>query len=158
MQSIKEILDGNEELRERLFPMGFYATTRKPCDIIANYPFYNLWKTYQVDEMFFYIHPRQHFYNYEKGKKKIVLIGHAYNPIKMLDCEDDILKELADKEDDSFFDEVCSLTGIYTILWKVDKNWNVVGDASGMQTVYFGRINGGGGAFISTCQFIERCS
>ena len=132
---IKNILDNKPHLRSRLFPMGFFATTRHYDT--SDYPFYGEWNTYKLDDLFFAVHKRQYFHVYENGMITIAIIGHAYDPIHMLSQETDILKVLAESDESSFFDEICSLTGVYTIVWKKDGVWRVLGDASGMQTVFY---------------------
>ncbi|MCD8048318.1 MAG: hypothetical protein LUG52_01725 [Clostridia bacterium] len=133
--SIKRILDKKPALRCRLFPMGFYASTGNYN--VSDYPFYDDWNQFTLDNMVFSVHPRQHFYSHTDEGISIALVGHAYDPIHMIASENEILSILAEADEKSFFDEVCSLTGVYTLIWKKDNTWRVLGDASGMQTTFY---------------------
>lgn len=133
--AIKEILDDKPALHCRFFPMGFYASTKSYS--VSEYPFYGEWNLFILDSMTFSVHPRQHFYSHKANGIGIALIGHAYDPIHMIANEDEILSVLANADEKSFFEEICSLTGVYTLIWKKDNAWRILGDASGMQTTFY---------------------
>lgn len=133
--SIKKILDNKSALRCRLFPMGFYASTKRYS--VSEYPFYGDWNLFTLDNMVFSVHPRQHFYSHTDDGMSIALVGHAYDPIHMMANEDEILSALANADEKSFFEEICSLTGVYTLIWKKDDVWRILGDASGIQTTFY---------------------
>lgn len=137
---IKTILKEKPYLKSRLFLRGFYASTDNYDKTL--YPFYGEWNEYKVDDMIFFVHPQQLFYTYTDGNNSIVMVGHAYDPIHMIVSEDDILKILIQGNERDFFEEICSLTGIYTIIWKKDGEWKLLGDASGMQTAFYTVNNG----------------
>ncbi len=139
--TVREMLDDRKDLRIRLFYMGFYATTR--CvNFESEYPFYNNWKTFNLSDLTVYVHPNQNFHKFESDDISICLIGHAYNPFTKTYEEDEILKSLSSCPNDEFFSNVCTLTGVYTIIWKrKGYNWCVLGDACGMQTTYYTSIN-----------------
>ena len=134
---MKAILNANCALEQRLFYMGFYATTAKEnkhcwSELLKG------WNTFLLDDMNFFVHPKQSFYMYHMDNISIALIGHAYHPYRMMDNEDEILRMLTQVDNENFFDEICSLTGIYSIIWKDNEDcWKILGDASGMQTVYY---------------------
>lgn len=71
------------------------------------------------------------------------LIGHAYNPVRMIANENDILADLAQAESkDDFFRRVSELTGLF-VIGKIDEDkLTIVGDAAGMQCVFYGFHNG----------------
>ena len=76
----------------------------------------------------------------------LILIGHAYNPFTMQWREQDILKNLMkclDKDEKSlFWKGVDELTGVFVLLFLQGKKVYVIGDASGMQTVYYAQKDG----------------
>lgn len=137
---IKDILKLKPHLRCRLFSMGFYAST--VSFDTHNYPFYGDWNTYSLSGLSFAVHKRQHFYSLENNDISIALIGHAYDPIHMISDEMDILKVLTGLEGKAFFDRICLLTGVYTLVWKAQETWQVLGDATGMQTTFYSMKNG----------------
>ena len=71
------------------------------------------------------------------------LIGHAYNPVKMIDDENAILTELfTAKCEKDFFSVLSELTGVFTV-GKIEKEEIfLVGDAAGMQCVFYGFHDG----------------
>ncbi len=138
--SVKDILENRVDLREKLFYMGFYATTQQN-DFLREYPFYNLWRVFKVSDLNVYVHPKQFFYKLETDEIDICLIGHAYDPINNISDEEKILKNLISSKE-YFFNKICVLTGIYTIIWKYkNSDWNVLNDACGIQTTFYSNFN-----------------
>ena len=67
------------------------------------------------------------------GVNTKILIGHAYDPIKLIADEQQILEEI----DDDFYENLCNLTGVFTLILIKEGKVNVYGDATGMQTTFF---------------------
>ena len=90
---------------------------------------------------------------FRKGKTgTLLLIGHAYDPFTMQWKEEEILEDLMGrldrKEKAAFFEGVGELTGLFALLFLRGDEVYLIGDASGMQAVYFTR--GGGQIGISS--------
>ncbi len=145
---IKSILDNRTDLQLNLFAFGFYAST-KPISDATDYPFYGNWIFYEFSNLNIYVHPKQTCYFYNDKKYTFILIGHAYDPFKMVTDENQILKQLASNINDDFFDRISKLTGIFTLIWKEnDSDWKILGDATCMQNCFYGVIDDD--IFIST--------
>ena len=67
------------------------------------------------------------------GVNTKILIGHAYDPIKLIADEQLILEEI----DDNFYENLNNLTGVFTLFVINNGRVNVYGDATGMQTTFF---------------------
>lgn len=142
-QEVKEILNKNPEYRDMLFRRGYLITSNKKINI-DDYPFFGLWKEYNIDEFQIYVHKDQDFYRYFSNNIKAIMLGHAYNPFDMKYQEEELLKDCVDaykKGDENFFDKISEFTGIHLIVI-FDKNRVVfVQDCAGIESCYFGKIN-----------------
>ncbi len=79
----------------------------------------------------------------EKNDKKLFIIGHAYNPVRMIDDENAILKDLSEtKNDKDFFQLFSELTGIFTVGIVENDSLLLIGDPAGMQCVFYGYHDG----------------
>ena len=76
----------------------------------------------------------------------LLLIGHVYDPFTMQWKENDILTDLLEKldgnEKTAFWERVNNLTGIFVLLFIRGDEVYLIGDASGMQAVYFTQKDG----------------
>ncbi len=137
---IKDI--NNFEKNKRLFfPYGFFITNDKENK--NNVLFKDLeWEKTQVGDYHFFIHPNQKLY-LEKDEIIIFLIGHAYNPFDLVYEEPKIIKKLLvryKKNIESFYEYLNQLTGLFAVgLVKLIDEIIILNDATGMQTVYYGK-------------------
>lgn len=139
---IKEVLDEQEQYRQYLFTKGYLITENAAIDMAA-YPFYSLWNLTVIENYMFYIHPRQKLYLTKSKDKTYFLIGHAYNPITMQIREEDIVADVNLMEESSgYFAKINELTGVFITGFIEGEKICFVGDASCMQTAFYGIING----------------
>lgn len=128
---IKQLLDDNEDKREFLFARGFYLTN-KAIDANA-YPFFGIWRYEEIGPFKLLVHSKQKLTICNRGGQMMVLIGHAYDPIRMISEEAEIL-EMINKD---LYGEINNLTGIFTLFIIKDNIVTVYGDPTGMQTVFY---------------------
>lgn len=133
---LKEKLDMRQDLQHYLYRMGFLITNKELS--IAEYPFYENWGKTNVKGYNFLIHNQQKLFLYEKDNKVYFLIGHAYNPFKMLSDEYEILEDVAEDEG-SFYEKLNELTGVF-IIGYINESAEIVftSDATSMQQIYYG--------------------
>ena len=122
--SIHNIID-----KEKLFYMGFLVTDTDVDD--SQYPFYGTWIKKKIGIYTILHHPKQHCFIC--GNK--MLIGHAYNPFTMESDESIILQSMN-------AEQLNQLTGIFTLFEFSDKKIKIYGDATCMQSTFYGVING----------------
>lgn len=135
---IQKILQKHSYLRDKLFCRGYVITN----SIISekDYPFYGLWIKRTIDEYTLLVSPKQHSYIYKGKQGTWVLIGHAYNPVTMDSDEMTILKKMDEAND--FINVLNELTGVFTLHIIKDGIIRVYGDASCMQSTFYGLIEG----------------
>lgn len=139
-QDIINLLKDYPDLRDKLFCRGFLLTDSNIND--SEYPFYGLWQKQKINQYTLLVSPKQKYYFCEKDDRRIVLIGHAYNPFKLIANENEILNELIKKENISLLtDELNQLTGIFALIFIYGQDLYVFGDATGMQTVFYSVFN-----------------
>lgn len=138
---IRNIVEQYPEFKDKLFCRGFVLTNAE-VDVDA-YPFYGSWHYAKIGKYDLLVSSKQHHYILNKTKKYYVLIGHAYNPIDYETDENIILENLSCEEDF----ESCNisylnqLTGLFTLICISGGNLEVYGDATCMQSVFFGTNN-----------------
>ena len=141
---IRRLLHERPDLRRKLYCRGFFMTN-DPVDPKAH-PFYGSWQEYRKFGFQILVHPQQNAYLFSG----LVLIGHAYDPISMKTDENQILKEM--DASDSIFPILNRLTGIFTLLRISQQSVELLADASGMQTTFYGIINGN--IYVSTHEML----
>jgi len=147
-EGIKEIIKHNPELTDKLFARGFLFTNG--VIELDEYPFYGIWDAVEIKGFRLIVSPLQTYSIVSNEQASILLVGHAYNPYSMISDENMILsgliERLADKSlnnpSSKFWDSVNELTGIFTIIIIKGNSVIVIGDASGMQTVFYTVCNG----------------
>ena len=146
---IKQIFEDGEKLKDKLYAYGFLFSNLEIDDTV--YPFFGKWQKEEIKEYKLLVASQQKYYVYPNGEVDLVLIGHAYNPFTEECNEKVILEELAKKYSENkseFFDKINELTGIFTLIAVTDGKIEVIGDATCMQTTYYGVV--GGNVFVST--------
>lgn len=143
---LKLYLDGNTQYRECLFKRGYLITDAEIAGL-GEYPFYGQWSAAKAGRYTCFVHNDQQIHIRRNEKRTAVLIGHAYNPFDMQYDEnlllDNCLQALETSEN-SFFDKISEFTGIHLICIFDNNSGNIlaVQDCSGMQSCYFGVIQG----------------
>lgn len=142
-KDIKFILSSYPKYREKLFIRG-YIITSKSIDDILGYPFYGNWSSMKIGDFYFYIHKKQHVYNYSWNNGTLFLIGHCISPIDNLINEEVILKVMAEKFNDSkakALEFINGLTGNFLIGNVKDGVIDFCTDPTGMLFGCYGVIN-----------------
>ena len=142
MTTMKELIEAYPQYREKLYIRGF-ALTDKETEIDA-YPFYGKWQSIDFANRRLLVHPLQRAYICRTENVTMTLIGHAYNPFSMQSDENAIIAELsklAAEDEERFWNKFNELTGVFTLIW-ADDAVHIVGDASGMMTVFYTEKNG----------------
>lgn len=119
---------------EHLYVRGFLATTAEVSTNAA--PFYGQWKEFREGSLNFLLHPKQRYTVSQGVRKKVVLIGHAFNPYTMQEDETAIADAVAEGwqvSQDSAIDVVNQLTGIFALFFIDETGVSFMLDASGMQ-------------------------
>lgn len=136
--SIRNTLIEHVGLRDKLFCRGYVLT-----DSVINeqqYPFYGLWNKSTIDGYTLLVSPKQHSFIYTGRQGIWVMVGHAYNPFTMDSDELTILKKM--DQSDNFISILNELTGIFTLHIIKDGEVRIYGDASCMQSTFYGQIEG----------------
>ena len=139
---IESLLNKNTELRECLFARGYLVTNDNSID--ANeYPFYGQWNYEEVGNYRVFIHKNERFFVYREAKKKLLIIGNAYNPVSMKWKEEELLKELASTStEDGFYNEINNWTGAFVLFVIDDNGLSVLTDASSMKMCNYSLAKG----------------
>ncbi len=146
---IKRIFENGEKLKDKLYAYGFLFSNLDIDDSV--YPFFGKWKKEDVKGYKLLVASQQKYYICKNGEVYLVLIGHAYNPFTKECDEKEIIEELAKKYSENksgFFDKINELTGVFTIIILTGKKIEIIGDATCMQTTYYGVVDGK--VFVST--------
>lgn len=137
-KDIRKILEGHVSLRSKLFCRGHVLSNAQIDE--NEYPFYGIWLKKTIDEYTLLVSPKQCFYDYVGNQGTWVLVGHVYNPFTM-DCDEmEILRKMDESED--FISILNELTGVFTLYIIKDGEVRVFGDATCMQSVFYGLIDG----------------
>lgn len=145
---MKELLEAYPQYREKLYIRGFLLADRE-TDANA-YPFYGKWNCMDFAGRMLLVHSLQKAYVFNSEKMSMALIGHAYNPFTMQSDEEIIISELAElvsENEEKFWNKFNELTGTFTLIW-FDEKLHIVGDASGMMTVFY--VEKDGKAYVSS--------
>lgn len=133
---IQDILNNKPELRDKLYARGFILT-----DSSVNsdaHPFYGLWKEKKIEKYTLLVSPKQLFHVQKVTSGFLILVGHAYNPVNMLENELAILLSLSQKTcQQDFWNEFNQLTGIFTLFYICNGKLFFVGDPTCMQTTFY---------------------
>lgn len=149
---IRETLEKNPELRRFLFRRGFLITDR-PVGDTAVHPFYGTWTEHCAGGFHFYIHPDQTIHIVPNGDAAHFLIGHAYDPFDMLRSESEILTRMSGAHqrcEAEYVRLLNQLSGVFTVGWARGDSIVFTSDACGMQSTYYGYVDGAAYIMSST--------
>ena len=126
-----------------VFQRGYLITSNTDYDL-SEIEFCKNWTNKQFGHFIIWIHPNSHLYYRVSSERVFFLIGHAYNPIKFLYKEDDILEDfsVAFRRGKSFYQEVIDeITGIYLTGIISEEEIVFQTDAVAMSVAYWGYVN-----------------
>lgn len=135
---IESLLNSNPEYRTKLYERGFFVTDHEIDD--RGYPFFGLWKRKEIFGYSVLVSPEQMFFVQREENSALVLIGHAFDPVRIQKSETEILTELSvlwNSKVEAFWNRICDLSGNYTLLRVSNSGIMIVGDATGMQTTFY---------------------
>lgn len=135
-------MDHNKELRKFLFIRGFLITDKEIEDL-ERFPFYGNWKYEKYQKWYFLCHKftTMNFFK-TQDDKVFFIIGHAYNPFTMEEKEEEILRYIAEaNENEKCIERINELTGVFVIGKIVDNKIIFLVDPSGMQSACYGKID-----------------
>lgn len=144
VEEMQRILNSKQYLQEKLYVNGFMITDH-PVETDEEYPFYGNWKKTKIDEYYLYCHKNTVLTVYEEGGYSYFMFGHAVDPFDGLSSEVQILEKLAiasKKGIQPYYDAQNDLTGVYCTGMISDNSIYMSNDCTGMQTVYYGTVNG----------------
>lgn len=127
--------------KECLFNRGFLYVSRP----VLNSQFLSDWNQRESEYGgIYYFHKNTEFCIRENADSEVVLIGHAYNPFKMIYRENDLINELFSRGGgiDDCLKEINEWTGLFVLIIKSKESTIVIGDCCGMQSVYYGVVDG----------------
>lgn len=141
---LKEELDKRADLQSQLFRRGFVVSSKSLDDKQGAFPFYNNFKSAELDGMHIYVHNTLNIHTAKCENVSMFLCGHCYNPFTMEHEEEKQLQRIGEsfgKAD--FWEKVSEISGIFVLGW-IDKDGNVsaITDPSGMQSSYYGLVDG----------------
>lgn len=118
---IASLLEDKPQYRDYLFASGFLLTDDDKFDR-SEYPFYGLWQYSKIGPYSVFVHPFEKYYIAHSINTDYVLIGHAYNPFRMIHDENELLRELVNAVDrSSFISQVNEWTGAF-VLFVINKD------------------------------------
>lgn len=142
-QDVESIISRKPEFAELVFQRGFLITT-SDADLSAD-SFCQKWGREQAGAYSIWLHPNTSFFCESSDGKSFFIIGHAYNPVKMLSSETEILKDLAAsfaKGEASYQQAVDELTGVFLTGVIDGKNIRFQSDPVSMYVSYSGLADG----------------
>lgn len=141
---IESVVIEDDYLKSKLFFKGFLITDYKDLDY-DRYPFYGNWVKTELNEHFILMrHKKIPLYMKPiNNDGAIGILGHAYNPVRGLTNEDDILIELASlyHTKDCFFESVNELTGVFCLFVVKDNYLAFLSDAVGLMSIFYSMVD-----------------
>lgn len=138
---LKKELDKKKHLQKHLFEKGYLITNAQISDSSV-YPFYGNWSKTVIRNYDFWIYNGVKLFVYENRECSVFLIGHAYDPYRMIHDENEILKLLGNYYGtEKYQNLVDELTGVFITGAITDTKFEFQVDASGMQCGYYGIAN-----------------
>lgn len=135
-------LQATPQLQTYLYDKGFLFTTNDDLDL-NGYPFYDNWNRTDLSEFSLYVKKNARLFVCEVGSRTMFLVGHAFNPYRGIADEQEILQALTKSYTTPHFQAMIDeLTGIFVLGVIEGERFEIQSDASGMQYVCYGTING----------------
>lgn len=144
LSEIKDRLNNETNYRYLLFRRG-YILTKYDFKIMDGYPFYDIWDKAKIYDYYLYTHPDCEQHIGTQDGFSAVILGHAYNPLTGEIEEQDILNILLNRyinNQESFFDYLDELTGVFVVFIIHEEKVFAVQDCGGQKMLYFGEKDG----------------
>lgn len=142
---------------EYTYNRGFYLTDDNHIPI----PFgiAPVWRMIELPNgLSVYCHKNTSLYYQTKYGQTVFLLGHAYNPYRLIADENKIVGEISEaKSQQEIIRFVNELTGIFVLGVISDNELTLYGDPAGMQCVFYGMFNGHIHIASHTQMFEEVC-
>ena len=140
-QNIEKILELKPEYIDLVFQRGYLITTSNVT--LTKVSFCKNWKRLEIGSFFIWLHPNTDFFSESADGKCVFLIGHAYNPVKMLFRERDILLDITaslERGTNAYQEAIDELTGVFLIGVIDGKTIRFQSDAVSMYVSYQGIV------------------
>lgn len=141
---LKEKLDSRKDLQPMLFRRSWLISKKSLGSKMNEFPFYGNWKCVELGGIHIYGHSTQSIHSVKVGDNHIFICGHCYNPFTMEHEEEKCLTRIGnDIGKTDFWKKVSEITGVFVLGWvNSEGNISIITDPSGMQSSYYGEING----------------
>lgn len=141
---LKDKLDVRPDLQDHLFRRGFIMSSKSLDDKLNEFPFYGNWKSAELSGFHIYVHRTLEIHILECENVSLFLGGHCYNPFTMEHDERIQLKRIGESYGKGdFWNKINELSGVFVLGWiDGDGNVSVITDPSGMQSSFYGLIDG----------------
>ncbi|MBQ3384035.1 MAG: hypothetical protein IJG59_02325 [Erysipelotrichaceae bacterium] len=135
-------LNNRPDLQKHLFEKG-YLITDAELDNTDDYPFYGNWNKTTIRGYDFWIYNGVKLFIKTNEEYSLFLIGHCYDPYRMIHDEDEVLSLLEKAYGTASYQKIIDeLTGIFITGVISEGKLEFQLDASGMQCGYYGSVNG----------------
>ena len=144
----------NQRYIDKIYCRGFFFSSNIPS--IKELLLYKEWNIYKICNYILAVHPKQQCFTDSYVNTHILLLVHAYDPIDSIKEEQDIihrLLQLRHRNKKQFWDKFNNITGIFTLIYIDGDSICLLGDPSGMQTVFY-TMNREGFFVSSHCNLI----
>ena len=139
---LEKELEGKQYLQKHLFEKGYLITNAEIKNPDA-YPLYGNWTLSSIDGFNFWINQNVKLFIKKNDTFTLFLIGHCYDPYRMIHEESEILELLSQEyTGKGYQDLIDELTGIFIIGSITNGNLEFQVDASGIQCAYYGLVDG----------------
>lgn len=153
---MEQLMKTYPQYQHLLFAGGYLITDKNDISLDA-YPFFGTWTISTLGKWSIFNHPKHKIYLLEAKDKFFCLIGHAYNPFRMLSDDQLILQQCAEAyniSQEHFFEYISELTGIHLIAIFSGNSILAVQDCTGMKSCYYGKAKGS--VFLTShCQLVD---
>ena len=139
---INEMLEKEPKYREMLFSRGYLFTDDSAIDG-SQYPFWNNWQEKHFGRYRLFVHPSETSFSYNQNNTVFLLIGHAYNPFRMICDENALLQHFAETYFlDSYSDTISEWTGVFALIAIAENKITVLNDATCLKSCNYCIENG----------------
>lgn len=132
-EELAKLLNEHPNYREKLFCRGFLVTDDETL-ALEGYPFYEMWKEERCGRHRVISHPQEN----TVWNNSYCMIGHAFNPVRGIKDEQEILQVIAAQETrQDVYDCINELTGVFILLKFEEKGLRFLADPVGLQSVFY---------------------
>lgn len=141
--SIHRLVAAQPSCLDKLYACGFLLTDAE-FDVNGIPPFAS-WREEAMGEARLFVHPRLPWSSVKcRGGGRLIILGHAYDPVSGLALNDDVVSSLGtlDFGSPEFYGRLNELTGVFTLVRVGDFGADVIGDPTCMQSTFYALIDG----------------